>query len=299
MSMDSATSGSLQSSSGGNGGGEYDEFDSNPPTGDSISSFLNFQPPQPPPSTPQSSHLFNPFPCFFTPSFPSDLETDNWPPPHRPTPPPPPPSIGPNSLTASSSSSSPQPAVPSPPPPRPSKKRARASRRAPTTVLTTDTSNFRAMVQEFTGIPAPPFVTSPSFSRPRLDLLHTAPTFLRPFAHKLLQVPSTSPTAIQNTISIVGNSTNTSDAEPSSLPLQNPDLFNLQPLLHSPVNNPSSVSPWPNRTYSGGDLVSVIAGAPVDGSFSNSKRINCKQSEKQPVGKGEEGGADPWQLSSD
>ncbi|KAJ1377442.1 hypothetical protein SESBI_48898 [Sesbania bispinosa] len=37
------------------------------------------------------------------------------------------------------------------------KKRTRASRRAPTTVLTTDTSNFRAMVQEFTGIPAPPF----------------------------------------------------------------------------------------------------------------------------------------------
>lgn len=48
------------------------------------------------------------------------------------------------------------------------KKRTRASRRAPTTVLTTDTSNFRAMVQEFTGIPAPPFSASP-FSR-RLDL---------------------------------------------------------------------------------------------------------------------------------
>ncbi|KAF2299656.1 hypothetical protein GH714_002233 [Hevea brasiliensis] len=48
------------------------------------------------------------------------------------------------------------------------KKRTRASRRAPTTVLTTDTSNFRAMVQEFTGIPAPPFSGSP-YSR-RLDL---------------------------------------------------------------------------------------------------------------------------------
>uniref|UniRef100_A0A7N0ZXT3 VQ domain-containing protein n=2 Tax=Kalanchoe fedtschenkoi TaxID=63787 RepID=A0A7N0ZXT3_KALFE len=44
------------------------------------------------------------------------------------------------------------------------KKRSRASRRAPTTVLTTDTSNFRAMVQEFTGIPAPPFATSSSSS---------------------------------------------------------------------------------------------------------------------------------------
>ncbi|KAI5589080.1 hypothetical protein BDE02_05G137900 [Populus trichocarpa] len=48
------------------------------------------------------------------------------------------------------------------------KKRTRASRRAPTTVLTTDTSNFRQMVQEFTGIPAPPF-TGSSFTR-RLDL---------------------------------------------------------------------------------------------------------------------------------
>lgn len=49
------------------------------------------------------------------------------------------------------------------------KKRSRASRRAPTTVLTTDTTNFRAMVQEFTGIPAPPF-TSSHFPRTRLDL---------------------------------------------------------------------------------------------------------------------------------
>lgn len=37
------------------------------------------------------------------------------------------------------------------------KKRTRASRRAPTTVLKTDTANFRQMVQEFTGIPAGPF----------------------------------------------------------------------------------------------------------------------------------------------
>lgn len=53
------------------------------------------------------------------------------------------------------------------------KKRSRASRRAPTTVLTTDTSNFRAMVQEFTGIPAPPFTQSSSFPRSRLDLFST------------------------------------------------------------------------------------------------------------------------------
>ncbi|XP_010261274.1 PREDICTED: uncharacterized protein DDB_G0271670 [Nelumbo nucifera] len=83
---------------------------------------------------------------------------------------------------------------------RSSKKRSRASRRAPTTVLTTDTTNFRAMVQEFTGIPAPPFSASP-FPRSRLDLFNTAstlrsahlepppPYLLRPFAQKV-QPPS-------------------------------------------------------------------------------------------------------------
>ncbi|KAM0027216.1 putative VQ motif-containing protein [Helianthus debilis subsp. tardiflorus] len=69
------------------------------------------------------------------------------------------------------------------------KKRTRASRRAPTTVLTTDTTNFRQMVQEFTGIPAAPFSTSASsssasFSR-RLDLYGSgmAP-MLKPSAKK-------------------------------------------------------------------------------------------------------------------
>ncbi|CAO2175505.1 unnamed protein product [Urochloa humidicola] len=71
-----------------------------------------------------------------------------------------------------------------------SRKRARASRRAPTTVLTTDTSNFRAMVQEFTGIPAPPFAAAGA--RSRLDH-HLFPSrspaalpqyLLRPFVHK-------------------------------------------------------------------------------------------------------------------
>jgi len=47
------------------------------------------------------------------------------------------------------------------------KKRSRASRRAPTTLLNTDPSNFRAMVQRFTGIPETPFGYSsmnPTFS---------------------------------------------------------------------------------------------------------------------------------------
>ncbi|KAL2242248.1 UNVERIFIED_CONTAM: VQ motif-containing protein 22 [Sesamum indicum] len=46
------------------------------------------------------------------------------------------------------------------------KKRTRASRRAPTTVLKTDTANFRQMVQEFTGIPADPFSASHYSRRP-------------------------------------------------------------------------------------------------------------------------------------
>lgn len=37
---------------------------------------------------------------------------------------------------------------------KPARRRTRASRRTPTTVLNTDTSNFRAMVQQFTGGPA-------------------------------------------------------------------------------------------------------------------------------------------------
>ncbi|XP_059432426.1 extensin-like [Corylus avellana] len=85
------------------------------------------------------------------------------------------------------------------------KKRSRASRRAPTTVLTTDTTNFRAMVQEFTGIPAPPF-TSSALPRSRLDLFGSAssslrsghldppppPYLLRPFAQKIQPPPPTS-----------------------------------------------------------------------------------------------------------
>ncbi|VVA37054.1 PREDICTED: VQ [Prunus dulcis] len=100
------------------------------------------------------------------------------------------------------------------------KKRSRASRRAPTTVLTTDTTNFRAMVQEFTGIPAPPFTSSSPFPRSRLDLFSSAaaasalmrsagggggggggglglepspPSYLlRPFAHKVSHQPPSS-----------------------------------------------------------------------------------------------------------
>ncbi|KAL5741756.1 hypothetical protein ACOSP7_028488 [Xanthoceras sorbifolium] len=43
---------------------------------------------------------------------------------------------------------------------KPARRRSRASRRTPTTLLNTDTTNFRAMVQQFTGGPSAPFGSS-------------------------------------------------------------------------------------------------------------------------------------------
>ncbi|KAJ9678011.1 hypothetical protein PVL29_022788 [Vitis rotundifolia] len=101
---------------------------------------------------------------------------------------------------------------------RSSKKRTKASRRAPTTVLIVDMSNFRAMVQEFTGIPASSFSASP-YSR-KLDLfgasssiklVHLEPLGplypLHPFPHKVQPNPfvssfsSPSPSFFNSTIS--------------------------------------------------------------------------------------------------
>lgn len=99
---------------------------------------------------------------------------------------------------------------------KPARRRSRASRRAPVTLLNTDTSNFRAMVQEFTGIPNPPFAAgagagasflSRSFDHifPSTSTLRSAagadpaasslpPYLLRPFAQKLqTAAPSSSP----------------------------------------------------------------------------------------------------------
>ncbi|KAJ8759711.1 hypothetical protein K2173_009812 [Erythroxylum novogranatense] len=52
---------------------------------------------------------------------------------------------------------------------KPIRRRSRASRRTPTTLLNTDTTNFRAMVQQFTGGPSAPYapgtqLNGPSFS---------------------------------------------------------------------------------------------------------------------------------------
>ncbi|CAA2992621.1 Hypothetical predicted protein [Olea europaea subsp. europaea] len=147
------------------------------------------------------------------------------------------------------------------------KKRPRASRRAPTTVLTTDTTNFRQMVQEFTGIPAAPF-SVPPYSR-RLDLLSTMRSGhldtlgsmypLRPSAQKVQPSPfqpsSSSPSFNSTMIDTLVRSTNISTSNVGSLnsnnfqlpsdigliPKQPHNLLNLQnqflqlqPLLHSP-----------------------------------------------------------------
>ncbi|KAF8080014.1 hypothetical protein N665_0982s0016 [Sinapis alba] len=45
---------------------------------------------------------------------------------------------------------------------KPTRRRSRASRRTPTTLLNTDTANFRAMVQQFTGGPSAMAFGSPS-----------------------------------------------------------------------------------------------------------------------------------------
>ncbi|KAI3451143.1 hypothetical protein Pfo_007808 [Paulownia fortunei] len=175
--MDSGNSGSLQSSSGGD-----EEYDSR--AADSVSAFMSGgpisnPPPQPPPFfDPLSNYLQlhqNPNSSLLNPSLAwprtstTALRSDPNPVTHDiinpmlSSSPPFMPSFQPPAAVGVENSS------PTLAPPlqnqnqaaaRNPKKRSRASRRAPTTVLTTDTTNFRAMVQEFTGIPAPPFNNS-------------------------------------------------------------------------------------------------------------------------------------------
>ncbi|KAF8109593.1 hypothetical protein N665_0094s0059 [Sinapis alba] len=116
------------------------------------------------------------------------------------------------------------------------KKRSRASRRAPTTVLTTDTSNFRAMVQEFTGIPSPPLFNNNSVVNTTrlntfLGLSSSSPNsynniLLRPFAQKLL--PTSSPLLSGSQIQQYQNPNNSFEN------------LNLQSLLQAQVSNPRS-----------------------------------------------------------
>ncbi|KAL4349890.1 hypothetical protein S245_032788 [Arachis hypogaea] len=155
------------------------------------------------------------------------------------------------------------------------KKRSRASRRAPTTVLTTDTTNFRAMVQEFTGIPAQPFTSSSSsspFPRTRLDLFVGGgssssaaagpPYLLRPFAQKV-PLPSSFPqtnynsspssSMVMSNILFVPNSNNpinnsyqqlpSSSSSPLGLLKQHQHLnnVNMNNMQNNNNNNPASI----------------------------------------------------------
>ncbi|KAK4789798.1 hypothetical protein SAY86_017102 [Trapa natans] len=159
------------------------------------------------------------------------------------------------------------------------KKRSRASRRAPTTVLTTDTNNFRAMVQEFTGIPAPPFTSSSSspFQRSRLDLFSSAsgaPSYLlRPFSQKPQPPPvlppfsSSFPTSI---IDALASSTTTGNGiastelgflrptPPSFLSQSMPNpLLDFQSLFQAPGQKypPAGSSLFPTKTLVSSDNI--------------------------------------------
>ncbi|CAA3011797.1 Hypothetical predicted protein [Olea europaea subsp. europaea] len=163
------------------------------------------------------------------------------------------------------------------------KKRSRASRRAPTTVLTTDTTNFRAMVQEFTGIPAPPFTSSP-FPRSRLDLFGTPsslrsspldtmqpPYLLRPFAQKvqspnpfLSSVSSSSlfsSSSNNNIITSGSSSTSAGTLTPSinyQLPTESSNLSNIFQLTNSAM--PGSSKPRVSLEFSSDDRSHVKIG---------------------------------------
>ncbi|KAL4297720.1 hypothetical protein GQ457_12G016390 [Hibiscus cannabinus] len=149
------------------------------------------------------------------------------------------------------------------------KKRTRASRRAPTTVLATDTTNFRAMVQEFTGIPAPPFSGSSSYS-PRLHLFgsgsgtrtsHLEPLGslypLRPSAKRVQPTPyvssSSSPPSLVDAANTTSGNTIPSNYQLAcdlSLVKQPQNMLNLQnqsPVLaFQSLLDPSPLHTWVN-----------------------------------------------------
>lgn len=272
--MDSSNSGSFQSSSGGAGGGDNnEEYDSRT---QSISSFLN-------PSThfnPNLNHLLQPLSSssqhhnnrrpppsdtsFFDPSSTSSFSNPNantnmlqdlgsvWTGNIRPDRNltdfgtyPINPNVNPSTMDTNTKTSRGsdhhQVAVKNP------KKRTRASRRAPTTVLTTDTTNFRQMVQEFTGIPTAPFTSAP-FSR-RLDLFGrgsdgsggiTGSLYpLRPSAQK---IQPQQPSFLNSTANIVesGTSNNITTATTSNYQIPPSDIheFHKQPSTLMDSQNP-------------------------------------------------------------
>ncbi|KAK4411662.1 hypothetical protein Sango_0239200 [Sesamum angolense] len=306
--MDSCNSGSLQSSSGGD-----EEYDSRAAVADSlfmsstrppphVLGSISNQPPLPPPmfdplsnyvqlhqNLNNSSLLINPNISWPRPtSLRSDPNSHDIINPMLSTSPPPfmsafqtPAAVGSADNNSPGTAQNPnQTAARNP------KKRSRASRRAPTTVLTTDTTNFRAMVQEFTGIPAPPFNSS-SFPRTRLDLFGTRssaldaaqppppPYLRRSFPQKVQSPPSflaSSSSSLLNSttnnINIFSSvpSTSSSSASSSTTPVnyqlpitQSPNLFNIpNPLLTSLLQTN------PKFLFSSS---SAMAAKPLQGSF--------------------------------
>lgn len=114
------------------------------------------------------------------------------------------------------------------------KKRTRASRRAPTTVLTTDTTNFRQMVQEFTGIPTGPFTGGAPLSR-RLDLFRPSATKFQPV--QVQQQPSFL-NSLSHNDNIHPSSMNDFTKQPSSLvDMQNNPMLSFQSLLQTTMSN--------------------------------------------------------------
>ncbi|KAI3706153.1 hypothetical protein L1987_76411 [Smallanthus sonchifolius] len=225
--MDSSNSGSFQSSSGGAGAGDNDEYDSR--RTQSISSFFN-------PSTNINTNLnqlLQPPPTFYNPlQDPGSAWTGTIPQDFTTYP------VNPNSSSMDTHTKTGHQVGVSMKNP---KKRTRASRRAPTTVLTTDTTNFRQMVQEFTGIPTAPFTTA-SFSR-RLDLFGGSLNPLRPSAQPQ------PPPFLNSTANIVESGTSTAATssgnyqfapydfpkQPSTfLDSQNP-MFSFQSLLQNSI----------------------------------------------------------------
>ena len=159
------------------------------------------------------------------------------------------------------------------------KKRSRASRRAPTTVLTTDTTNFRAMVQEFTGIPAPPFTSSP-FPRSRLDLFGTSsslrssgptgldpsppPYLLRPFAQKVQPLPFVSSTSSTTSMIDALGSNPTTNATNSTY--QHHNLLNMN--MQSPILNfQSLLQAQPKFSLSNSPSIHSLGSKPQGGSL--------------------------------
>ncbi|XP_072973739.1 uncharacterized protein [Typha angustifolia] len=274
--MGSTTSGSMQSSSGG---AANEEYTSNP---EPISSLLTITSTSPFDSF--SNYLdFFPRPTNYTNMAAATQAANNIPTPssssidhdhaHLQPQPPPSPSNQPTIKPAA----------------RGSKKRSRASRRPPTTVMTTDTSNFRAMVQEFTGFPTPHFAATP-FVRPRISPLQAggaAPPYLsRPFPHKVQVAPpfpsiysssSTTPTTssslpnsmIDAIASIATNSINATNVNsfftnptPPTAHGQNTSLVHQQlNLLDFPIPAFSNFQSQPNIPFLGnpGDQVNSLS----------------------------------------